>query len=352
MTGSSPERLSSPAEAWSRYFRLPSTATADHGFDYLGAVWARADAFAFLGALARVARMEFSTRAPSAVDSPQLMRQMQGLVLMEGAAEQVLRFAVAAAGVLTALWTGQAGTSAILHVHLRTRGIDAVAAGLIALCIAQRKPRYVFPGFVAAGVLLCTHGSSLPALGAVIAGAGVAWQARWALTRRIAKAPHPMGWVGRRVTGLRYRARFTAASGLAARGRPGVALDVLAELVEAARRRRRPSLATVAAAGCTLIEMDRGNLQSALEHAKVARSLSERLRPRDAVANAVCNYAFGVAQFSLGNYEQTVAVLEAAEPRLRGDRKAARASRSWLSRTRHSENPSGPSRWPADRPGG
>jgi len=79
---------------------------------------------------------------------------------------------------------------------------------------------------------------------------------------------------------------------LAAQGRPGIAVDMLGVMADATGR-RRPAAAVAALAQCALVELDRGNLQRAVEHTDTIRDLNPRHHAR--TARAVGAYATGIS---------------------------------------------------------
>jgi len=79
--------------------------------------------------------------------------------------------------------------------------------------------------------------------------------------------------------------------------------------------RRRPAAAVAALAQCALVELDRGNLQRAVEHTDTIRDLNPRHHAR--TARAVGAYATGIIQFSVGEYTTAISSLLAERPALR-----------------------------------
>lgn len=318
--GESTDLLVDPAAIWSRRL-TDDEALIDVSLEYLGAEWANADGFATVAALVKVSFLEALGIAVFAADRrqlkqrPRFFRRLQPLLVVDGAIRSLTFFLVIVIGVCVALLTAPRGAVAIAGWHLPGRWLAAGLAALFAWYAARPQPATKRAVVTAAAALWWLKAAALPSIAAVVAGAALARSVRQRLNRRALNAAPPMSWAPLRVTGVRNRRRFRAAAMLAADGRPGIALDVLDELIDRAAG-HRPALETAVLAQSSLIELERGRLQKAVDFA--TRSAEASLRSPSKTAAALSHYALGIVHFSLGAYDRAAEELGAAEPVLIG----------------------------------
>ncbi|MEV4134608.1 CHAT domain-containing protein [Dactylosporangium sp. NPDC049742] len=316
LTGEDDARLTTPKETRARYLAIlaDDDSFAGDSLEYVASAWAAADGPVLALALVEAVRCELFGWMPQALPRPLLMRRMRRLVVVESVVSRVPQYTLAALAAVSAVITLPGGDLTPGPVRLPVAWLCAAGAAAVVLLTTRPKPRYVPASVVVIAVLLAQGLRFLPTLAVVITGAVGAWALRQFVTRRTVTAAAHLSWVGRWVTGLRFRNQYLAASTLASRGRPGVAVDLLDEIVTDCPK-WRPALLTVALAQRSLIELDRGNLQLAVEHSESARRHSERSISR--TAKAVSSYSHGVVQFSVGAYAEAVTSLRSAERRLR-----------------------------------
>lgn len=315
-TGAPGDRLEPPDVVWARYMRGlgDDDNIGDDGAEYLLAVAAGGDGLALGAAVVTVIRIEFFGWRPVAGGKPSYIRRMLLLAMMEWVADRVPRYTMVAAAATVAWATAPAGEWTVGPVRFSFALLTLVLGAVLALLTVRRKPAYKSAGILAAGELWWLGTAVLPTWATVLVGAVVGWVLRRALERRAVSAPVRLRWVGRRVVGVRRHARYRAAALLAARGRPGIAAEMLADIADETRD-RRPAAAAAALAQRALVELDRGHLQRAVESAEDARTTAARGKSR--TATALAGYASGIVEFGVGDYAEAVGFLLVAEPSLR-----------------------------------
>jgi tetratricopeptide (TPR) repeat protein len=319
MTGRERDRLLSPKDSWTKYLDSLGSSEddfADGAFEYLASAWASGDGLVFIGALVTVVRIEVFDWHPDNFPAvmPSMMRRLVRLAAIEWLVNTGLRWLVALAALSTALRTTPGGYLVVGAFRLPHPWIQAAFVTLLALRAVRPAPAYAMAVGLTALDLVWIGPSALPSAAVVLAGATIARTLGKATERRTISAPARMWWVGRRLIGIRQHARFRAASLLISRGRLGIAVELLNEIAEVSRD-DRPAAAATALAQCALVELDRGNLQRAVDHARAAEQLAGLGRSR--TASALAAYAQGIVHFNVGDYAQAVPVLKSAEAILR-----------------------------------
>jgi tetratricopeptide (TPR) repeat protein len=312
MTGRERDRLLPPEEAFTHYLGTLADDDDPGGgrAEYLGSTWTSGDGLALARAVTKIVRIEVLGRTPEPSIRLSPMRRIAHLAAIELAVNLGPRWLLVAVGAATAWFTLPALQFGIGSLHLTFQPVGTILTATLALCAARPRPAYKSAVGLAVLVLWLAGNAAIPSLTAVTAGAAGASALRRAVTRRMVNTPPRMWWVGRRVVGWRDHQRYRAASVLAAR-RPGTAIHLLTEIAGAARD-RRPAAAAAALAHSALIELDRGRLQPAVEHAEEAVTLAST--GRSEVAEALAAYTMGMVQFALGSYPKVIAKLELAEP--------------------------------------
>ena len=315
LTGNSADALSSVDGIWSAYLSSEDDEDdLDRTIEYVATAWATADARVIMTALIRAFRIEVLGWQPIGSKSHRFMRRMGRLALMEKLVGVIPQWLFSVGVGVGTLLVSREPELVVGPVRMEGGWVAAGAAFVLALQVTRRRPRYKTATIVVTAMLWVDGVSFLPPLAVILACATAAWALREAVARRMGNSPARMSWVGYRITGIRYRRHFQAASRLAGQGRFGIAIDLLDEILQRCGG-RHAALATVSLAQAALIELDRGKLQEAVERSALARERGTRGGGRK--ARALAEYAHGMVQFAIGAYGEAATALSKAAPVLR-----------------------------------
>jgi hypothetical protein len=300
--------------------RLDLSVRSDEGADeldlldlsvsHLGRVWATGDPARGPGALRDVWNL---WRGRTALDrSPD--GGLFSRYVAEGLARGTLR-ALAAAGAAAVAWLVVDPDADVTRFDLPARALASLAAAALVIAGTKRSPGW-FVATIGGVVMLFAAGEDRVLVLATAIGlaVGVTYAGRrverWLATGR----PPPMTRsLGLRETGLADRGWWAAAKAADDEERWGVAIH-LYRSTAARVHERRPALAGAALGRAASLELQRGEVQLALEAADGAADLIERARPRSR-ASALAVASVLEVRHRLGQ-EVLLSSLEAAIHRL------------------------------------
>jgi tetratricopeptide (TPR) repeat protein len=307
--------IPTPERAWARFLD-EVRAGDDEPFwgtaEYVVAGWATGDAAVQARVVTRALRKELLGQYPAdAVRPSSLVSYVVRHQAIEVLTGPVARWLVA---VLTAAVTALVVPVPAFgwgSVHLPGWALSAVTAFLLVQSAALGISKFWIV-VTAVPIVLLSGTAAIPTLAVAVVAGAAAWSLRRYAERRVLIAPPRISTASLTVTGFRFRLRYRVAASFAARNRPGIAVDLLAELAEECRG-RRPSLAAIALAELALVELERGRLQPAVEAVTEAATIATGDR-----ATSFVHYAQGVIWCRVGDYGLAIPSLRAAEPALRG----------------------------------